>query len=255
MSEPGPAGAASIAGVQVFVLAGGFGTRLRPVVSDRPKVLAPVGGRPFLDVLVEQLHGQGVRRLALLLGHLHDQVEAHVAEVLAPRWPDLTVTCSVEPAPLGTAGALRHAAALATAPSLLLNGDTYVELEPRALLAAHRRHGATLTIAAQHVADAGRYGTLELDDADRVHAFREKDPARGGHPGWINAGAYVVEPDTIASIPAGRAVSLEAETIPGLLAAGADVRALRLHGTFIDFGSPASYAQLEAHLTATRPPP
>ncbi len=179
----------------VLVLAGGLGTRLRSVVADRPKVLALVGGQPFLDILVAQLYGHGVRRIGLLLGHLHQQVQDHVERVLQLRFPDIEFALSVEPEPLGTAGALRHAGALvqdAAGTAILMNGDTFVAFDPAAVLAVHCASGAAVTMAVQHVDDISRFGAVELDAHGRVIAFREKQADTG--PGWINAGVYAFEP-------------------------------------------------------------
>lgn len=234
----------------VLVLAGGLGTRLRSVVADRPKVLAPVAGRPFLDHLVARLHAGGTRRIVLLVGHLHEQVERHVAERLRPAYPGLEIGCSVEPAPLGTAGALRHAAALRGETGetfMVLNGDTWFELDTAALIAAHRRAGdAIVTLAARVVPDSGRYGGLDVSEDGRVRGFFEKDPERGR--GLINAGAYVMEPRLLEHIPPGRAVSLEHETFPRLIAAGERLQAVVLGGHFVDIGTAESYAELESYL-------
>lgn len=231
----------------VLVLAGGLGTRLRSVIADRPKVLAPVGGRPFLDLLVERLHAGGTRRIVLLVGHLHEQVERHVAEQLRPAYPGLEIACSVEPAPLGTAGALRHAAALCGETFMVLNGDTYFELDTAALVAAHRRAGdAIATLAARVVPDSGRYGGLDVAEDGRVRGFFEKDPRAGR--GMINAGAYVMEPRLLEHIPPGRAVSLEHETFPRLIAAGERLQAVALDGHFVDIGTAESFAELDSYL-------
>lgn len=246
----------------VLVLAGGLGTRLRSVVADRPKVLALVGGQPFLDILVAQLYSHGVRRIGLLLGHLHQQVQVHVEQVLQPRFADVEFALSVEPGPLGTAGALRHAGALVqgtTGTAILMNGDTFVEFDPAAVLAIHRASGAAVTMAVQHVDDISRFGAVELDGHGRVLAFREKQ-ARSeprSEPslvhsitgsGWINAGVYAFEPALLDLIAQDRAVSLESEVFPGLLAAGAHVQSAPQRGYFVDFGTPASYAEFEAYL-------
>ena len=239
----------------VLVLAGGLGTRLRSVVADRPKVLALVNGQPFLDILVAQLAGYGVRRIGLLLGHLHQQVQDHVERVLQPRFPDIEFALSVEPGPLGTAGALRHAGALLQTPTaraagtaILMNGDTFVEFDPAAVLNVHRVSGAAITMAVQHVDDISRFGAVEFDGHGRVIAFREKQAGTG--PGWINAGVYAFEPALLDLIAQDRAVSLESEVFPSLLAAGAQVQSAPQRGYFVDFGTPASYAEFEAYLAA-----
>ncbi len=223
-------------GLDTIVLAGGLGTRLRAAVADRPKVLAPVLGRPFLDRLLDWLEARGARRVILALGHMADQVTAHVAA--HPR-PGVDVLASVEPAPLGTGGALRHALPLLRgSPVLVLNGDSFVAADLAALRDLHERRRARATLTLTRVADAGRYGSVEEDATGAITAFREKMPDAG--PGLINAGVYLLEREVIAAIPAGRPVSLEREVFAGLCGRG-------LYGSvqdapFIDIGTPESFA-------------
>lgn len=232
--------------VRALILCGGLGTRLRPAVAEVPKVLAPVAGRPFLDVLVGELRRAGLRRLVLLVGHLADQVERHVSGPLARAYPDVEIELSAEPAPLGTAGAVKHAARFVDGTFLVVNGDTFLELDAAALLGAHRRAGALVTLAAVAVPDASRYGALELAEGGAVRAFAEK--ASGATPGIINAGAYAAEPRLLDAIPAGRAVSLEREVLPALLDRGERLHAHRQTGRFVDIGTPESWAAFSRDL-------
>jgi NDP-sugar pyrophosphorylase family protein len=237
---------------RLLILAGGLGTRLRSVVADRPKVLALVGGRPFLDILVEQLHGHGVRRIGLLLGHLHEQVQQHVDDVLRLRFADVEFATSVEAMPLGTAGALLHAKRLLTTTTILMNGDTFVAFDPAEVLALHRTSGAAVTMAVQHVNDVSRFGAVELSADGRVVTFREKQARSGA--GWINAGIYAFQPALLDVIAPGRPVSLESEVFPGLLATGSHIHSAPQRGYFVDFGTPASYAEFEAYLATKESP-
>lgn len=222
----------------MLVLAGGKGTRLAAAVPNRPKVLAPVGDRPFLDILLERLHGQGLRRVALLLGVHHQQVLDHLAGgAVVP--PGMEVATVVEDQPLGTAGALKLAAAFCKSTFLVANGDTYLDLDAAALWAEHQRVGALATLAGMHVPDGGRYGTLEIDGDGRLGAFREKDAA--GRPGLISGGVYVMEPALLDLIPAGRAVSLEQEVFPAAIAAGHRLQVVPQTGRFFDIGTEASW--------------
>jgi NDP-sugar pyrophosphorylase family protein len=233
--------------LQVLVLAGGLGTRLGTVVGDRPKVLAPVGERVFLDVLLEQFEAQGLQSVVLLLGHRHEQVEAHLRRPGAVP-PGMAVTVSIEPQPLGTAGAIGHARRWCTRTFLVVNGDTFIDVDLAGLLDAHGRQRAAVTIAAVRTEDAGRFGALEVEEppaqipggGSAIRGFREKDAAVG--PGLINGGVYVIQPEVVAEIPAGRAVSFERETLPGLLAAGARLWAVPQQGAFVDIGTPSSWA-------------
>lgn len=232
-----------------LVLCGGLGTRLRAAVADVPKVLAPVAGRPFLDVLVDVLHRAGIRRVVLLTGYLAEQVEEHVARVLRGAFPDVRFEVSTEPSPLGTGGAVKHAARFLDReqPFLLVNGDTYVEIDIRKLFADHRAADALVTIAAVDVPDAERYGALDVDAAGTLRRFVEKGEVGRG---LVNAGVYVVEPRVLDAIDPGRAVSLEREVLPVLLARGERIFARRQPGGFVDIGTVESWAAFSKDLTA-----
>lgn len=229
---------AALGDVRTLILAGGKGTRLASVVADRPKVLAPVDGRPFLDHLLAMLERRGLRRLVFLLGHRHEDVTA----ALVARAPGaLSFEWVIEAEPLGTGGALRNAAAHCTRDFFLVNGDTFVDFDAAALLAAHEASGAAVTLAAVSVPDAGRYGALDVDDAGVVRAFREKAQPSG--PGLINGGVYVVAPRVLELVAPGRAVSLESEVMPALLSRGERLLAVPQPGaTFFDIGTPESLA-------------
>ncbi|MCA9524614.1 MAG: nucleotidyltransferase family protein [Myxococcales bacterium] len=223
---------------RALILAGGLGTRLRSVIDDRPKVLAPVGDETFCDRLIEFLVGQGFGELVFLLGYRAEMVIAHVDGRRARRWPSIRFAYSVETAPLGTGGALKLAESFCDAPFFLLNGDTYFEFSAASLIRSHGRQARLCTLAACRVDDAGRYGALELAEDGRVVAFREKDPGTGA--GVINGGIYLMEPALLAEIPSGRALSLESELFPALVARrqlGAEIQ----DGVFIDIGTPESY--------------
>jgi NDP-sugar pyrophosphorylase family protein len=236
---------------RAFILAGGLGTRLRGLIPDRPKVLAPIAERPFLDILVEELYGRGIRRFVLLLGHRSEQVIAFVASRRAV-WPaDLEVAFSVEASPLGTGGALKLAAQFCDGRFLLLNGDTYFDLDLGALLRAHETAKASVTLAAASVEDAGRYGRLDVSAAGLVQRFREKDIGAGS--GLINAGVYLMEPAVLEGIAANTAVSLENDVFPALLSGGQRVAVSPQTGAFFDIGTPASYQSFVAFCASRKP--
>ncbi len=238
---------------RALILAGGLGTRLASVVADRPKVLAPIGERAFLDILIDQLAARGLRRFVLLLGSRHAQVLAHL-EAGRPHWPrGVHFDISVESAPLGTGGAVKLAEASCGERFFLFNGDTYFDLDVAALVAAHQRTGAVVTIAAAQVDDADRYGRLETTSAGLVVRFREKDVAAG--PGLINAGVYLVEPRVLDHIPSGQPVSLELDTFPALLAAGLPIAVSPQAGAFFDIGTPASYLSFTEFCRGGQPHP
>jgi len=234
--------AASPADIDVAILAGGLGTRLRDAIGALPKVLAPVAGKPFLDILLDRITQQGFRRVVLLLGYRADAVTAHLAH--HPR-RDLTIETAVEPIPLGTAGALRAALPLLRSdPVLVLNGDSFVTFDTAALLDAYRREAPPAALICVEVPDASRYGALEVDAASRVLRFLEKRPSGG--PGLINAGVYLLGGDFLDALARSDGASFERDMLerqpPGRLLA------VRISGTFLDIGTPESLALAPAVL-------
>jgi D-glycero-alpha-D-manno-heptose 1-phosphate guanylyltransferase len=220
--------------LEAIVLAGGFGTRLRGVLSDTPKALAPVAGRPFLAYGLDLLAAGGVEHAVLATGYLADQVEA----VIGPRWKEMRISYSREMQPLGTGGALRQAATRTRGGSLLvLNGDTYVRFDPPAFVAGMQAMQATIGVALAHVADVGRYGVVDTH-GDRVLAFCEKG---GSGAGAINAGVYYLSGAAVAALPQREAFSFEHDVLAPAVAMG-NVFAWRATCDFIDIGVPADYA-------------
>jgi D-glycero-alpha-D-manno-heptose 1-phosphate guanylyltransferase len=222
-------------GLQAVVLAGGLGTRLRSVVSDVPKPLAPVAGRPFLHWLLDALDRQGVRQIVLAVGFMAEQVRAAVGE----RHGRIAVSYSVETEPLGTGGALREALRLLDGEALVLNGDTYVQVDFARLMAAHRRANALVTVATVDVDDASRYGTVQVVDG-RIAGFVAA--GRSG-PGTINAGVYALSATALHATPAGP-FSFERDLLQARLAELAPL-AFAAGPAFIDIGTPADYRRAQ----------
>jgi mannose-1-phosphate guanylyltransferase len=227
----------ALAGVDVAVLAGGLGTRLRSVLGDDlPKVLAPVGGRPFLDVLAEWLGGYGANRLVLCLGHLAAPVVAHAQTLTRP---DFEIKAVIEPAPLGTGGALRHAASeLRSDPVLVMNGDSWVDADLAGFVAAHRARGAFLSVLCVEVPDASRYGRVEIDAGGAIRRFVEKDPQ--SQPGVINAGLYLLSKAALEALCAADGPSFERDFLQAATD-GRVVAHLCAGAKFIDIGTPESF--------------
>lgn len=234
--------------MDAIILAGGLGTRIRALFPDRPKCLIPIRGKPFLDWQIERLARQGFQRIVLCVGHRAEEIVERYGDGAA--W-NVHIDYSREVEPMGTAGALRVAARFFREASLVLNGDTYLDTDYRALAAAHetraRPNGALGSLGLVAIADTSRSGQVILDQQHRIVAFREKAPARV-EGGLISAGAYILEPETIERIPAGRPVSIETEIFPALASAGA-LYGFPLEGAFADMGTPEGYAALEALLS------
>jgi NDP-sugar pyrophosphorylase family protein len=226
--------------VKAILLVGGMGTRLRSVVPSKPKVLAPIGERSFLEVVVRQLRMQGIRNLVMCTGYLAEHIEGTCGD--GHIW-DVSIRYSREEEPLGTAGAVKLAQChLRGAPEfLVLNGDSFLEINFLDLIAFHRSHdGAVATMAVVRVEDAGRYGAVSVDASDRITSFAEKTDSHT--PGLVNGGVYVFSQAVWEHIPGGSA-SLERDVLPRLLEQG--VYAQRHHGLFIDIGTPTDYARAQ----------
>lgn len=222
---------------EAIVLVGGLGTRLRAVVSDVPKPLAPVAGRPFLAWVLDQLAAGGIRRVLLATGHMAATVEAAVGR----QWSGMEIAYSVEDAPLGTGGAVRLAAArLLGDAAHVLNGDTFLRYSPAALEQATRAAGAIAGVALAGVGDVSRYGAVEVADG-MVSAFREKG---GQGPGLINAGSYFLTAAALDALPAQAAFSLETGFLHPQAASGG-LAAFTATSGFIDIGVPEDYARAQ----------
>jgi NDP-sugar pyrophosphorylase family protein len=226
-----------LASTDVLVLAGGLGTRIRPVLGDTPKLLGPIGGRPYLSHLLDWLRRFGARRVVLGLGY----GAAAVLEYLE-RHPvtDLDICTVVEPAPLGTAGAVRLARPrLRSDPALVLNGDTFVNADLCALLARQTATDALGTLLCVEVDDAARYGRVMLDERGHINGFAEKDPSFHG-PAPVNGGIYILSAALLDQIASGEAKSIEYDVFQRLPAGSLAAYAGRFD--FIDIGTPESFA-------------
>ncbi len=195
---------------------------------------------PFLQLLVLQLRSQGIRRIVMCTGHLADQIEEEFGN--GHKW-DVAINYSKESRPLGTGGAVKLAARHLDYASdfLVMNGDSFLELDFHEFIDFHRDHGGLISMAVRRVPDATRYGSVQLDVHRRVVGFSEKtsEPL----PGIVNGGVYVFNRAIMEQLPEGPA-SLERDIFPQSLERG--VYALEQHGMFIDIGTPEDYARAQA---------
>lgn len=229
--------------MQGIVLAGGLGTRLRGVVPDLPKSMAPVAGRPFLAWLLDELVAARFERVVLAVGYRHEAIGDH----FGADYRGLPLTYSVEDRPLGTGGAIGLAAeGLTGEPFFVLNGDTFLELDYCAMFAAHVATQEQMSLAVCRVPDAGRYGALEIEGG-HVGGFHEK--GRAG-PGTINAGTYLLSAAVLQRIPRGKPFSFEQQLLVPHIETLRPA-AFEAHGLFIDIGIPEDYARAQ-QLFATR---
>ena len=220
---------------EAMILAGGLGSRLRAVVADRPKPLADIKGRPFLTFLLDQLLRYGVQRAVLCVGYLGEVVPP----ILGDRYGGMELLYSFETSALGTGGALRNAATLVQSDDVLaMNGDSFCDVDLRALREQHGVWGATATLAVLQRDDRRRSGTVTLDPSGRITAFESRPAVATA--GLINAGIYMLHRRALDAIPSDRKVSLEDEIFP-MLAARRTLFGWPVEGRFIDIGTPESY--------------
>lgn len=222
--------------LSALVLAGGLGTRLAPVVSDRPKPLADVGGRPFLAELLRRLAAAGLRHAVLCTGHLGDMVRAEFGASFGP----LALDYSQEASPMGTAGALRLGAEQARSGTVLaLNGDSLMDLDFAAFHRFHLQHPGEGSLALARVEDATVCGRVELDPQGRITVFREKDPAPG--PAWVNGGLYLLPRAWLLDLPRVPS-SLEREVFPAWIPR---LWGFPTEGPLLDIGTSESYRRAQ----------
>ncbi len=240
-----------VTAVQAVILAGGFGTRLRPLTSTRPKPLIPFANEPFLLHMLRQLAAGGFSEVVLSTMYLP---EAFDEVIPAARKFGVEVTLSSEDTPMGTSGAVKRLANLLDGTFLVLNGDILVDLDFERLVELHHSRGAAATLALVRVPDPSAFGLVPVDADGRVQAFLEKPGP--DEEAWvtdlINAGVYVLEPSVLDHVPAGRPSSFERNLFPSLLASGALVVGNELHGYWRDLGTPIAYLAAQADLLEGR---
>ncbi|TLS45838.1 NDP-sugar synthase [Streptomyces montanus] len=241
---------------EAILLVGGKGTRLRPLTVHTPKPMVPAAGVPFLTHQLARARAAGVEHIVLATSYL--------AEVFEPYFGDgsslgLHIEYVTEVEPLGTGGAIRNVASrLHSAPDdpvLIFNGDILTGLDIEALVATHQSSGADVSLHLTCVEDPRAYGLVPTDASGRVQAFLEKPQTPEEIvTDQINAGAYVFRRSIIDTIPAGRPVSVERETFPELLAAGAHLQGMVDSTYWLDLGTPQAFVRGSADLVLGRAP-
>lgn len=227
---------------EAIVLAGGLGTRLRGMVDDVPKPLAPVAGKPFLAWLLDALAVQRFRHVVLATGYRGEQVEA----ALGGAWQGMSLEYSREPGPLGTGGAIALAMERITGRAcFVLNGDTWLELDYARLDAAARVEDARLTVALAAVPNASRYGAVRVDSG-RITGFLEKGQAESG---FVNAGVYRLSRSLLDGFSAGSAFSFEHDVLVPAVSRETVIAYTDTRG-FIDIGVPEDYRGAQARFAA-----
>jgi NDP-sugar pyrophosphorylase family protein len=229
--------------MDVVVLVGGMGTRLRPLTYDTPKQMLPIVDRPLITHVVSWLARNGLDRAILSLGYRPD---AFIEAFPSGSIDGVRLVYAVEPEPLGTAGAVRFAAEQGAVEGrcVVLNGDVLTDLDLTSLVKFHIEREAEASIHLTPVEDPSAFGVVPTDTDGRVTAFLEKPPPGTAPTNLINGGTYVLEPSVLERIPTGRAVSIERETFPALIA-GEGLYAMASDDYWLDTGTPVQYLQAQ----------
>ena len=235
--------------MKALILAGGLGTRLRPLTYSRPKHLLPIANVPHIEHVFALLERHGVGEVVLLTSYL---AEAFGATVDRAAERGLTVTVAHEREPLGTAGALKNAQHLVGDGTFLaFNGDVLTDVDLSAIVDWHRARGAEASIVLTAVDDPSAYGVVPTEPDGRVLGFIEKPPAGEAPTNLVNAGVYVCEPRLLDRIPAGRVASAERELFPPMVDDGS-LFALGTDAYWMDIGTPEKYLQANIDALAGR---
>lgn len=223
------------------MLCGGLGTRLRPVLPDLPKPLAPVAGRPFLELLLAHLSRKGLARFVLCSGHGAASIEA--ARDSLSRWGE--VVLSPEPEPLGTGGALRFALKqLHSAPFFVFNGDSFADVDLEQMLVFHRESAARVTLAVVESHEGPEGGALTLSRNGEVLSFQEKGQL--GSDVYLSAGVYLMSPEVLLAWEDRTCFSLELDVFPRQI--GKRIFGFEHRGALVDIGTPERYEEAGAQL-------
>lgn len=230
--------------MQAIVLVGGFGTRLRSVIADVPKPMAPIKDKPFLAHLLHYLKKQGITRVIFPIHYMGESIRSYFQS----RYLGMDILYAVEEQPLGTGGAMVNALSLIHdkhEPVFVLNGDTFLKLDYQAMVQQHCSQHATLTMALRRVEECDRYGKVVTEN-QRIMAFREKGEAG---PGLINAGVYLLHPQLFAPFSLPERFSFETDFLFPYLAQ-LQPQAFIANDYFIDIGIPDDYARALQDLPA-----
>jgi len=226
-----------IENTDVYILCGGFGKRLKSVAKNKPKPMVKVGGKPFLDIIIDHMAGLGFRRFILGIGYKAEVFRKHYRSFKSK---DLEIEFCEEETPLGTGGALKKVKSLIRSnPFLVLNGDSFCEFDPLDLLRFHKNKRAVVSILLRKVISGGDYGMVKIDRTDRITDFNEKNIRAKNC--LINAGVYIFDKKAFGFMPRHKAFSLERDFFPEL--AGRKCFGFTKSGFFVDIGTPERHSK------------
>jgi mannose-1-phosphate guanylyltransferase len=236
--------------LKAIILVGGLGTRLRPLTDICPKPMVPVLNRPFLEYSLAHLKQYGIEDVILAMSYLPDSIREYFGN---GERCGVKLTYCLEKEPLGTAGAVKNAAAYLDRPFIVLNGDdVFIEMDLQEAYNFHHTSRAMATIFLTWVENPDAFGVVETDINQQVRRFIEKPPHDTASSQWINAGGYILEPAILKHIPPGQFYMFEKGLFPHLLNIGAPIYGYEYRGYWLDTGTPEKYFSLNADFLFSR---
>ena len=232
--------------MQAIILAGGMGTRLRPLTYTLPKPMLPIAGRPALAHIVDALAKAGCDEVIITTNYLSELIDERLAELNLP----IPVKCVKEDKPLGTAGCIRNIMDMLQDEFIVVQGDAVADMDYGAFLAAHRAKNADVTIATMKVADTREFGICQLDDEGRITRFQEKPRPEEAFSNLANSGFYILNKENFADIPQGATYDFARQLFPKLMAEGKQFYAWDMSGFWIDIGRVGNYIEGNMHMIA-----
>ena len=219
--------------IDLFILCGGKGERLKPIVADRPKPMAEIEEEPFLDILIDYAAGFGFRRFILGIGHKKDFIKKYYRK----NKRNFEILFSEEDEPLGTAGAVKNAEGIIKSdPFIVMNGDSFCRIDFNRFIDFYFEREASVCIAASFMEGGKEFGEIVLNHEERVVDFNEKEEPKRLPKHLVNAGIYIMDRAIFSDIPEGKNISMEKEIFPNILQR--EVYGFCINKEFIDIGTP-----------------
>jgi NDP-sugar pyrophosphorylase family protein len=230
-----------IKNIDVYILCGGLGKRLRRISKNKPKPMVKVGSKPFLDIIIDYMAGFGFKHFILGIGYKAEVFKKYYRNF---KQEDLNIEFSEEKIPLGTGGAVKKAKRLIKSDLfLVLNGDSFCEFKPLDFLRFHRNKKASVSILLRKVFNGTDYGRVKLDNTGQITDFDEKDNRANNC--FINAGIYIFDRNVFNSMPRKKTFSLELDFFPKIVVK--NCFGYTKSGFFIDIGTPERYLKADKY--------
>jgi mannose-1-phosphate guanylyltransferase len=237
--------------MKAVILAGGEGTRLRPLTCNMPKPMVPILNRPFMEHMLGNIRDHGVDSAVLTVCYLPDIIEAHFG---SGKHIGMDLSYVLEETPLGTAGAVKNVEKGLDDTFFVLNGDIFTDLDLGEMVRFHREKGAQVTLFLTPVEDPSAFGVVETDPQGQVLRFLEKPDSGETTSNWINGGIYLMEPQVLDYAPSGEFYMFERGLFPKLLEMGIPMYGYAARPYWIDLGTPASYMRVHQDLLTANSP-